>query len=111
MPGTVSPSQQLFEVGTIIIPITETQRGHLWPLVAQPAAVASGLEAMMAWLQCSGSPVLLPPEGVGRALDWESRKLDKISSQAPAHPASEQPEVRPDGSHQGAWGVLFLQAC
>lgn len=28
MLGTVSPLQQLFEVGMVIIPITETQRDH-----------------------------------------------------------------------------------
>lgn len=82
MSGTVSPLQQLFVVGTII-PIAETQRD---------CAVASGHTAQMTWhqdwkLRRRGSRALchlaMPScEGVGRALDWESRPLPTLQAVA-----------------------------
>lgn len=55
MPGTISPLQQIFVVGTVI-PITETQRGHAVASGHTAQMAALGLEATVLWLQCSLSP-------------------------------------------------------
>lgn len=71
MPGTVSQSQQLFEVGTDHSDIA-IERG----LVRGLRSRGSGW-----WhcLQCSPSSAMVPCKGVGRALSWESRRLTKLA--------------------------------
>lgn len=62
MPSTVSPSQHLREVRTVIIPMTDAQRDHA--VASGPVAHGDGTR-----IRNGGGMAVSPHEGAGKAGD------------------------------------------